>query len=338
MGTKKLTYQEISRKSGISMSTISRVFNKSNLVTSGTRKKVLEALSSMGLEVNSADFTPDIPGRFIIFNVPTIKNPYYSPIIDSSRIVAERNGYTLLLNVNPLNDDRSISNFLELMKATRCSGVILANSVTKEEIEKICANVPCVTCSEYIDDSTVPFVTIDNKEAARKATEHLISIGKKKIAFLNGPRTFKYARDREKGYISALREHDIRVDNSIIGQVGADMDFDMAKASAHYMLSSQFPPDAFFCISDVLAAAVVKVAIELGFRIPEDVAVVGFDNIFVSSIVSPGITTISQPVSQLGSIASDMLIKLIEKREERISPIYLKSELIIRESTIGKEG
>ena len=335
MGLKRrgrFSYQEISDSSGISVSTISRVLNKSPLVTEETRNRVVEAMKKMGVDVSSLDFDPLPRNNLIIFNVPTFKNPFYSPIIEASRATAAANGYNLLVNEDPISE-ASIDGFLDLIRKTRACGLLCANSVGKERLQAVAKEIPTVTCCEFVASSGVPFVTIDDETASENAVKYLISLGKKRIAFINGPDSFKYARERYKGYSTALSSSGIPVDSSIVCSVGADMDFEVARAQALRMLSMDDRPDAFFCCSDVLACAAIKASFESGLNVPGDIAVVGFDNIQISRIMNPSITTVCQPTSQIGAIAVEMLLKVMKKDTRAMKAIYLGAELIIREST-----
>ena len=333
--SKKFTYQELSKISGISISTISRVLNKSPLVKEDTRRKVLDSLASFGVDVAEYNLALSPSDNLIIFNVPSLKNPFYLPIVEAARNSAYIHGYSLLINEDPLDDD-TIESFLRLLKKSRAVGLICCNSISQKNLKKLADSIPTVTCCEAEYSSLVPFVSIDDENASYNAVRYIASIGKKRIAMINGPESFKYAREGFKGYLKALEDENIAFDSSIVSSVGADMDFEAAKALAIHMLNSSNPPDAFFCISDVLAAAAIKASLERGYKIPSDIAVVGFDNIIISQIMNPTITTVHQPTSQIGSIALEMLVKLINKDCDFLNTIHLNTELIIRESTTEK--
>ncbi len=328
---KKITYEELSRKSGISMATISRVMNKSSLVSSRTREKVLGVLKECGVDTEPYSIE-DNEEKLIIFNVPTLKNIFYSPIISSAKETAERRGYTLLVSEYPIKSE-NVDKFIRFLKRTKAKAVITTNSMTQDTIEKISSEIASVTCCEAVKESNVPYVTIDDEGASYNAVRYLLSLGRKRIALINGPREFKYARERERGYLEALRENGFPSEARYMAEIGEDMDFESAKAMAIHMLSFDEKPDAFFCISDIIACAVEKAALEKGLRIPEDIAVVGFDDITASYIATPSITTVRQPTVQMGALATEMAIKLIEKDNRFIKSVILGTELIIRQST-----
>ena len=328
---KKFTYAELSKETGISIATISRVMNRSHLVTSETRRKVLSVLSDCGVDISELEFEEE-DEKLIVFNVPTLKNMFYSPIISSARLAASRRGYNLLVNEDPVSSE-SLHAFLRLLRSTKASGLILANSITQERLESLSREIVTVTCCEAVPDSNVPYVTIDDEGASYNAVRYLISLGRRGIAFINGPRSFKYAREREKGYLEALHESGFEAEHRYMAEVGEDMDFETARAIATHMLNYPDRPDAFFCVSDIIACAVEKAALQLSLRIPEDIAIVGFDDIMASHMANPSITTVRQPTVQMGALSTEMVIKLIEKDENSIKSVILGTELVIREST-----
>lgn len=327
----KLSYQTIAERSGLSIATISRVFNRSQSVSDEKRARVIQALRELGVDPSTLDLRPQPRNNMLIFNVPSLKNPFYSPIIEVSRRTAKRFGYNLVVNENPLGTD--LQSFIDLIRTSRAAGVILTNAIVPETVETIRQVVPVVTCCESATTAGVPYVTVDDESASENAVKYLISLGRRRIALINGPAEFKYSKERYKGYRNALVSHGFAIDDDIICAVGADMDYDIAVANVTRMLSQPGRPDAFFCISDVLACAAIKASLAAGLRVPQDVAVVGFDNIQFSRMMNPTITTVCQPFDQLGTLAVEMLVRVINGDDEHIESIHLGCELMIREST-----
>lgn len=327
----KLSYQTIAERSGLSIATISRVFNRSQSVSDEKRARVIQALRELGVDPSTLDLRPQPRNNMLIFNVPSLKNPFYSPIIEASRRTAKRFGYNLVVNENPLGTD--LQSFIDLIRTSRAAGVILTNAIVPETVETIRQVVPVVTCCESATTAGVPYVTVDDESASENAVKYLISLGRCRIALINGPAEFKYSKERYKGYRNALVSHGFAIDDDIICAVGADMDYDIAVANVTRMLSQPGRPDAFFCISDVLACAAIKASLAAGLRVPQDVAVVGFDNIQFSRMMNPTITTVCQPFDQLGTLAVEMLVRVINGDDEHIESIHLGCELMIREST-----
>lgn len=327
----KLSYEKIAQKSGLSISTVSRVFNRSQSVSEDKRHRIIEALRELGADPSTLDLKPQPRNNMLIFNVPSLKNPFYSPIIEAAGRCAKRFGYNMVVSENPLGAD--LQSFINLIRTSKAAGVILSNAIVPETVDTIRKIVPVVTCCESATTAGVPYVTVDDESASENAVNYLISLGRRRIALINGPVEFKYSRERYKGYKSALLSHGFEIDQDIICAVGADMDYDIAVANVTRMLARPDRPDAFFCISDVLACAAIKASLAAGLRVPQDVAVVGFDNIQFSRMMNPSITTVCQPFDQLGTLAAEMLVRVLNGEDEHIESIHLGCELIIREST-----
>ena len=235
----KLSYQTIAERSGLSIATISRVFNRSQSVSDEKRARVIQALRELGVDPSTLDLRPQPRNNMLIFNVPSLKNPFYSPIIEASRRTAKRFGYNLVVNENPLGTD--LQSFIDLIRTSRAAGVILTNAIVPETVETIRQVVPVVTCCESATTAGVPYVTVDDESASENAVKYLISLGRRRIALINGPAEFKYSKERYKGYRNALVSHGFAIDDDIICAVGADMDYDIAVANVLHAQRSRPP-------------------------------------------------------------------------------------------------
>ncbi len=330
--SKKTTYLEISQLSGVSMSTISRVLNNSPEVTQKTREKVLSAMESLGYSVSEYLIANNTKAsNLIIFNIPSLDNPFYSLIIQGAKASASRHQYNLLINESELTE-LTVDSFLDLAKKTKAAGIITTNYIEPSILQKISDSVTMVQCCECDKTVGIPFVTVDDVTAARSAVSHLLSLGKKSISYINGPLYYKYAKDRLQGYIEALENAEMAVDTNLIVQL-SEVNYDMAVSAVMQILGSQNRPDAFFCASDVYAAAVIKAARKSKLRVPEDITVIGFDNVEISSMCNPSITTVNQPRYQLGFLSCEMLVNNFTNEENPMKSVYLETELLIREST-----
>lgn len=330
---KKATYEQIAKKTGLSIATISRCFKQTGKVKPDTKTLIFAAANSLGMDTSMYEKGEE-KSDIILFNCPSLDNPFYSTIIKGARSEAVRHGYDLLVNESHIRDN-SIEDVLKLIKNSRAAGIITTNHIERPLVERIGSLIPLVQCCECIEDSDYPFVTVDDAAASKRATEYLISQGRRKIAFINGPKNYKYAEKREKGYLAALAEAGIEINPRIMVHLDA-VNFEMAVTMARQMLNSEEKPDAFFTISDVYAAAVLKAVIKAGLRVPEDISVVGFDNIEFSSLFTPAITTINMPRFQLGVMSADLLFREIAGVPCINSKVYLDTELIVRESTEQK--
>lgn len=331
--SKKVTIQMLAEYTGLSPATISRAFNHSDLVKESTRRQVEEAMTALGMPPTPAVTQKETLKPTIILNIPDIENNYYQKIISGATVSAKAHNCNVLVYESSLRNKR-LYDFIDMLQNVQASGVITLNNLTVEALHKINNTVPVVQCSEYNPEANIPYVTINNYQSARYATEYLISTGRNKIAFLNGPLNSRYALERRRGFVSAMENAGLSVPNNWIVQL-PKINFDMAYASACQLLDADVIPNAFFAISDILAAAAIRAAKQFQLRVPEDISVIGFDNIDISMMTTPSITTVSQPCFQIGYTACDMLIDLISNPSTVSKTILLNTELIVRESTVS---
>jgi len=329
--TKRPKIAEISKRAGVSNATVSRVMNSQGVVSPQTHEKVLRSMQELGYSLDAITRPgPDNQG-VILFNVPTLENPFYHDIAMGAKNSANLHGYHCLVNVQAI-DILTLDQLIKLIRKTRAAGIIVTNHVKADILKKLNAVTCVVQCCEYAADSSLPFVSIDDYTAARSAIQYILSLGRRKIAFINGPSEYKYARERRRGCLSALESAGIKpVDSWQVHM--PSINFEIALSCATQILSSPNPPDAFFTSSDVLAAATVKAAQQAGLHVPNDIAIVGFDDLETAKMTSPTITSVSQPRYQLGYTASEILSERIETPTAPPSRILLASELVIRQST-----
>jgi LacI family repressor for deo operon, udp, cdd, tsx, nupC, and nupG len=337
MDGKKLNYQRIAEETGISIATISRVFTGASNVKADTRRRVIDTLKGYGYDTSFIEERGRIQeNRLIILNVPSTGNPFYNQIIHGAKAAATQRGCHLLLNEDHINDS-TIDNLLRLLRKTQVAGLITTNHMAPMYLKRISETVPLVQCCEYDAGFDLPYVSIDDVAATKMAMEYLFSLGRKSIAFINGPMRYKYAKQRLRGYLEALNGAGIPSDPQLILQL-SEINYDLAVSAVTNLFDSGKRPNAFFCSSDVLAAAAIKVGIRKGFSVPNDLAVVGFDNVDISAMMNPTITTISQPQFQLGFSSCELLIERIINPQHNMHNIVLATELLVRESTTMKQG
>jgi LacI family repressor for deo operon, udp, cdd, tsx, nupC, and nupG len=331
LNMQKTKYQDIAEETGVSAATVSRVVNGVQNVKDETRKKVLDSMASHGMDTEYIERkSGDGDSRLIILNVPTIGNPFYTQIARGAKTAAAQRGCQLLINEDHINDS-TINNFLKILRNVRATGLIITNHVSQKLLKIINAEIPLVQCCEHDTDFDIPYVSIDDVEASKNAMEYLLSLGRKKIAFINGPIRYKYARHRLRGYLESLKKAGIDVDDSLILQL-PEISYDLAVSAVNNLLNSGKSPDAFFCASDVFATAVIKSASRFKLVVPKDIMVIGFDNVDISAMTNPTITTINQPRFQLGFSSCELLIEHIANPKTTLHNIILATELIVRES------
>lgn len=331
-----ITIEEIAAKANVSIATVSRIINHKDSVKPETRQRVLAVMEELNFLPKSASPLCDANSNVILMCVPEFDNPFNSLVINGVQKSAHDHGYdVLLLQAKAFYTDSS--DYMNILKNNSIAGIIILSSVPHPTlIEELSFRCPVVMCSEYCEEYNVPFVSIDDVAAAKTAVNYLISSGCKKIGMINCSPKHKYARHREQGYREALEEAGITVNESWIAHISS-INYSLALSNAMHILSLPDHPDAFFTASDVFAVSVMNGARKLGLSVPEDVSVVGFDNIELSTMTEPQITTIEQPSYQLGFQACELLVEKIDKPFLEDKQIILGTELIVRGSTLLKK-
>lgn len=327
------TISDVAKVAGVSVATVSRVINGIANVSPETTAKVTKAIQEL-------DYRPNLLGRNlrrtkserILVLLPNISNPFYSEIVKGIEDVANRNGYNIML-CNTDSDIKREKKYIKMLKTRLADGAILmASEISCEELTELAKEVSMVQCCEYKEGIPVFHVSIDNEKAAYKATKHLISLGHRKIAFIGANNQFLSSNLREKGYLRALSDEGIEPNPDYLCY--GDYSYKSGLRNMKKLLNLQERPTAVFCVSDVMAIGAIRLAMEENLKVPEELAVCGFDNIHFSWMFTPSVTTIAQPMYDLGCTAMDALIRIIEGKSSEVIHYFLEYELIIRDSTV----
>ncbi len=330
VGGGSITIKEIAELAGVSVATVSRVFSDADTVSERTRKHVLAVAKKYHYE-------PNLLGRnlrtketkVILIILTTIANHFCSRVVRGINAAAQQAGYTAMICAT--NDLReSEESYLDLVRNHLADGAIIINTLmSEEEVRDMAQRYHIVQCSEYVDEEYTPYVSIDNRLAAREAAEHLISLGRKRILYLTVDNQLVSTEQRFLGYQDALRQHNIPFDPQLVcyGNYGYRNGGEVVAETLRQ--KKQF--DAVFAISDRMAAGAVTALKHAGLRVPEDVAVVGFDNTDISYILEPQLSTVAQPQQQMGEIAFELLVE--KMKNNKISHQILQHRLILRQST-----
>jgi LacI family transcriptional regulator, repressor for deo operon, udp, cdd, tsx, nupC, and nupG len=323
----KVTIQDVADVAGVSIATVSRAINNKHNVKASTYQKIMAAVRRVGYN----NFVIKNDSKLLLILMPDIVNPFYSEVVKGIASSASRHEY---LEIIVRTGDRPLTqSFVEdLVLETNAEGVITLDPISSlEALENLCKKIPVVQCSEYLENSVAPFVSIDDMAASKAVVDYMLSKGKHRIAFINGPLKYKYARKRKEGFLLALEQAGITVSPNLISHL-PEFSYDAAVSVATQLLSIDNPPDAIYASSDVFAVAAIKAAKRIGLKIPQDLGVIGFDNTDLSIMCEPPLSSVKQPQFQLGFLACEMLIEKI--RDFSITPrqIMLDVELIVRES------
>lgn len=328
---KNVTISEVAKLANVSLATVSRVINQTGPVKEATYKKVIDAINSLGYELEESPMpVPQYNGP-ILFNPPAVSNPFYSEIIRGAKMSAARHGFQVLIYEDYLNQN-TLPAFLTIIKKSKCAGLITINQAPVSTLQSINKLIPVVQCNEYNEAIDLPYVSIDDIQAGVNVVDYLASLGRKRIAIINGPEYFKYAAHRFLGYKQGLEKSNLPYDPQLVVNL-PNVSYDLAMSAAMQLINASYRPDAFFATLDVFAVAILRAAHLCGFRVPDDFVVVGFDNIDITTVTIPTITTVNQPKLQLGFTACEILFERLQNPNSPIQKVLLETELIIREST-----
>lgn len=325
----------IAEKAGVSTATVSRVLSGYPGVSEKTKKKVMKVTSQLNYEVDGIARSLRQKKTYkigVIFE--NVLSQFYSTLAKSIEGVANKYGYSVIL-CNADDDPEKELKYLKVLRSSRVDGIIIAPTGKNSDYVNnlLQTNIKVVLVDRLIDGVDCDAVLVDNEKGAYIAVKYLVDNGYKKIALINGFIDRTTGRERLNGYIRALKESNISVNNNFI-KIG-----DFKKRSgillSEELLKNQDKPEAIFAANLDLTLGTLLTVKKLGLKIPEDIAIIGFDDSDWAQILEPPLTVISQPVYDLGSTAAELLIKNIEenddsKREKLI--ITLNTKLIKRNS------
>lgn len=326
---------DVAKLANVSTATVSRVLRNPETVKENTRKKVLNVIEQLNYQPNilARHFRRNETNTILVM-VPNILNTVFTGIIEGIESEAARNGYRVLLG----NTNKSVENeygLIDLLKQKQTDGMILFSArMDPKTLVNLSEEYPIVLTTAYIDGLKVPTVSIDNISSSRNAVEHLIKLGHTRIAHISGPLEFSGSRDRYKGYQQALLQNDFKIDSMLVQE--GDFTLESGYNLMLKFIAMEHPPTAVFTANDEMAMGVVKAAKDHGLKVPEDLAVVGFDNISFSAIFEPALTTIAQPLFKMGQVSMQLLLQQIQGVQVSKIQHILESELIIRDSCGGK--
>lgn len=335
-----VTIRDVAKLAGVAVSTASLALNNKKRVSEVTRKKVIEAARKLNYHPSS------IARRFALNKTHTValcafisrKHPlggFYMPIIQGIIDVVNTNGYSFQLDIrgeyqNSLTKRETLA---KLARHKMVDGILILSHwplSVKEVLDLEQMKFPYVMVDGHIPGIEVNCVEVDNFGGALKAVEYLIGLGHKRIGFITGPPDQQSSGERIKGFQEALRKNGIDYDKSLI--YTGDFHKKSGYEGMKYLLNLPSPPSAVFFANDNMALAAMKLIKEKGLRIPEDISIVGFDDIEAASQLDPPLTTVKQPLYKMGEEAAKLLFTLLNNEKNSPQKIILDTQLVIRNS------
>ena len=296
-----------------------------SLVTKGVLYKVPKKGTYVADQKKNAVKTKSI-GYFLDSSIRDgLSSPYYSMIFDALEKEATKNGYGLVYFTNGDGAD-----YLDIL--TKVDGVIVSCFPRIEAIiQEIKKRVAVVCIDNSPSDKSIPTVTLDNFNSVAQSIDYLCSLGHKRIGFISGLDDSDIGRDRLAGYTSALQNHNISEDRDLVFR--GDYTFATGKKGADYFLSLDKPPSAIMCANDTMAISAIKEIFSKGFDVPDDISIIGFDDITIAAQITPALTTISVPVREIAEQSFRLLRMAMNENEATYQHAVLPCKLVLRDTT-----
>ncbi|GAB4191521.1 MAG: LacI family DNA-binding transcriptional regulator [Thermoflexibacter sp.] len=338
MRTGQVTIKDIAKRLNISVSTVSRALRDMPEIHPDTKKAILKLAEELDYQPNQlAKNLAKSSTKTIGVIVPNLSYYFFSAVLNSIEEAAMQAGYSVLVCQTNESHAKEVTNIQNLMRG-QVEGLLISLSRDTDNCEHIHRllqkNVPLVLFDRYMNDLDASKVIVDNHAAAFKATEHLIENHCTKIGFLAGPPHLLISNQRLSGYKAALEKHGLEFDSRYVFH--CDYTKENAIAQTLAMMQLDPPPNGIFAVSDRVAFATIFALRSKGYQIPQDIAIVSFNNEPVCEFLTPSLTSISQPIDQIGRESVRLLLQQIEAKEDIIPKqvSVLDTALVVRESSV----
>lgn len=329
------TIADVARQAGVSTATVSRVINGQSVVAPTTRERVLAVIRELGYQPNALAASLVLRRSHTLGVVlPDISNPFFPEVVRGLEDAAHAAGYNVILCNSDLDTAKEIEYF-EVLRQKRVDGLIYhSGTVTDAHLEAFQRlKLPVVLAATQDPRGELPCVLVDNRQAAAEVIEHLIGLGHRRVAVVTGNDPVS-GESRLQGYRDALAGHGLQLEDGLV--VRAEWTAEQAYQAVQSLIRRGPVPTAFAAASDLMALGVMGALHDTGLRVPEDVSVIGFDNISLAGTVRPGLTTMAQPMYEIGSEAASLLIRCLTEEDPeacRGRRHVLPHRLVVRDST-----
>ncbi|WP_258101537.1 LacI family DNA-binding transcriptional regulator [Marinoscillum pacificum] len=339
---REVTIYDIARELNVSPSTVSRALKDHHSIGKKTKKAVLKLAEERGYQPNIiASSLRSNKTNTIGIITSWINRPFISSLISGVEMAANKSGFNVIISQSHDSYENEVAN-AKTLYGSRIEGLVVSlamETTNYDHFQKFLKkNIPVVFVDRVPDDLNTTKVVINNYESGFKATEHLIEQGCKRIAHIGGVRHRNVYSERMNGYVAALKKHGLEVDSNLI--VESDrLSSEEGYRIAEYLINLDARPDGVFSANDTAAVSFIKYAKSVGVNVPEDIAVIGFNNDPISTIIDPALSTVSHPAFEMGKLVAAQVLNQGRLPSELIQAqtIMLETELIIRESTLREK-
>ncbi|MFH0881914.1 MAG: LacI family DNA-binding transcriptional regulator [bacterium] len=328
------TLQDVAREANVSVATVSRVMNNAKNVRDETRARVQAAIRSLGFQPSRvARRLRSRTGnnQLIGLVVPDIQNPFFVEVVRGVEEAAYSNGHAVLLS-NYRYDEEKERLYLNLMKSESVDGlIIIPNDRNDRAVQNLIrSGLPIVCVDREVDNVDADAVIVDNRRGAFEATKHLIRLKNKRIGYISGPVRMITSVERLEGFKDAMVSNGLEIDENLI-RVG-DYKYESGSLLAGELLDLDQRPTALFVANSLMTLGALEAIHRRGLKIPEDVALIGFDDMAWAISLNPPLTAVSQPGFEIGRRAAELLFQRIADPKRQTARVVLETRLVIRKS------
>jgi DNA-binding LacI/PurR family transcriptional regulator len=333
----KATIYDIAKEAGVSIATVSKVINGKGRISAETRSAVFTIMERL-------DFQPSVIASALTGKktftlgllVPDISNPFFAEIARAIEDQGHQLGYSVVM-CNTDNKDVKVERYISLLLQKSVDGIIIATGIEKKEIieQLLARGLPIVLIARELPMIAVDTVVVDDYVGGCMAANHLLQLGHTEIAILSESHKVSSSRERVRGFKQTMSDagHDFNEQWLKV----CDYRVEDGKNKTMELLQENILPSAIFACNDMLAVGALQAAKELKIRVPKELSIISFDNTILSSVTNPPLTTIAQPMEQLGKLAVDLIVENIKQDKPMKQRIVLRPEIIVRESTYTKQ-
>ena len=329
-----VTIKQVAEQAGVSIQTVSRVLNNRPDVSAETRQRIQAIIAQLEYQPYAVARSLASKRTYTLGLVTAdFSDFWFSQVVTGAEKEAHAHGYYFMLGSSSCNPEDE-PKFLRLLTERHVEGILFIRAGCADESEQLArlkeSGIPVVITGDYLPESGLAMVDVDNTSGGRKATEYLLGLGHTRIAMLTGPSDWKSARDRTAGYLQALRANGAMANPDLIIEGTW-----LHKSGYHGMkalLEKKVQFTAVFAQNDRIARGAISALHEAGLRVPEDVSIIGYDDIPEAEFSDPPLTTIRQPMEEIGQAATRLLVQMIEDLEATPKQALFDTELIVRSS------
>jgi DNA-binding LacI/PurR family transcriptional regulator len=331
---KSIGLNEVAKKAGVSIATVSRVINDSTKVNSETRLRVQKIIKEMKFHPNRVAKrlrNKNASGNLLGVLIPDIQNPFYVDVLRGIEDVAYENRYALII-CNFSQDEKKEKRYINILQSESIDGLIAAPTHEQDQhvIELVKGGMPIVCVDRGLSGVDVDVILVENKKGAYNAVDYLAKAGYKRIAHISGIPLVPTTRQREIGYWEALTANGMAHDKNLICY--GDSSYESGVKLCEELLNQTVPPDAIFTGNNLITLGALETIHRKGLKIPKQIAIIGFDDMYWANSLNPPLTAIRQPAYEIGKRAAEQLILRINDPGRPTMSMILKTELMIRSS------